>query len=154
MIGDCTMARHGGVGRKIVAHGCNDIGKWGKGFVLAVSATFGDAPRRSFLAWHRKGTQQPHDDAFGLGAVQFVTNHEGPEKSVEVCNMITQHGIMKNPQGPPAARYEAIEAALASLGRRAGATGRGGHWQHARSEAPRLARLETGAQATQQPWRS
>ena len=34
--GDATSPQ--AKGRKIIAHICNDLGKWGKGFVMAVSA--------------------------------------------------------------------------------------------------------------------
>jgi len=34
--GDATSPQAKGV--KIIAHICNDLGKWGKGFVMAVSA--------------------------------------------------------------------------------------------------------------------
>ena len=53
VVGDCTEASagNGNTGRRrrrnrIIAHGCNDVGRWGRGFVLAVTKAFGDAPQR------------------------------------------------------------------------------------------------------------
>ncbi len=36
----------------MVAHVCNDIGGWGKGFVLAVSRRWPE-PEAAYRAWHR-----------------------------------------------------------------------------------------------------
>jgi O-acetyl-ADP-ribose deacetylase (regulator of RNase III) len=44
----CPQAR----GPKVIAHVCNDRGRWGKGFVLAVSARWPE-PERAYRDWHR-----------------------------------------------------------------------------------------------------
>lgn len=56
-----------GTGPKIIVHVCNDIGAWGRGFVMAISKRWSE-PERRYRAWHRGEGQQP----FALGEVQFV----------------------------------------------------------------------------------
>ncbi|MER6385220.1 macro domain-containing protein [Streptomyces sp. NPDC001118] len=92
-------------GAKVIAHVCNDLGGWGKGFVLALSRRWPE-PERAYRTWHR---DRAHND-FGLGAVQLVR----VEPSVWVANMIGQHGIRTGSKGVPV-RYEAIDTALARL---------------------------------------
>ncbi len=92
-----------GRGRKIIAHVCNDIGRWGKGFVLALSARWPE-PEAEYRAWHARG------DGFALGAVQLV--RVGPV--TWVANLIGQRGIKATDKGPPI-RYDAVEAALQKL---------------------------------------
>ncbi|WP_306766628.1 hypothetical protein [Tenacibaculum sp. M341] len=49
--GDATSPQAKGV--KIIAHICNDLGGWGKGFVLAVSKRWKE-PEISYRKWHRE----------------------------------------------------------------------------------------------------
>lgn len=65
-----------GVG--IIAHVCNDIGAWGRGFTAGISARW-PQPEAEYRVMRCKN----------LGSVQFVS--VGP--SVVVANMIAQHGI-------------------------------------------------------------
>lgn len=106
-VGDATKPQM--AGDKIIAHVCNDIGGWGKGFVLAVSK-LSPAPERAFRKWY---AERKRND-FALGAVQFV--HVSPE--ITVANMIGQHGIRKL-DGVPPIRYEAVEKALRIVGEKA-----------------------------------
>ena len=62
--GDATQA-YCGKGRKILAHICNDQGRWGKGFVMAVSARWPQVAHE-YRKWHR------HGKGFGLGEVQLT----------------------------------------------------------------------------------
>ncbi len=117
--GDATAASVKGV--KVIAHVCNDIGGWGKGFVLAVSRRWPE-PEKSYRAWHRDRASND----FGLGAAQFVQ----VEPYVWVANLVGQRGILPRArirsrggtpiggQGAPV-RYEAIDAALERLGEKA-----------------------------------
>ncbi|MEU9589399.1 macro domain-containing protein [Streptomyces sp. NPDC048219] len=105
--GDATAPSVRGV--KVIAHVCNDLGGWGKGFVLAVSRRWPE-PEAAYRAWHRDRASND----FGLGAVQLVR----VEPYVWVANMIGQHGIRTGSKGAPV-RYEAIDAALARLAGRA-----------------------------------
>lgn len=92
-------------GPKIIAHVCNDIGGWGKGFVLALSKRW-SGPEAEYRAWHRGRS----GNDFGLGAVQLVQ----VLPDVWVANMIGQRGIRTGSAGPPV-RYEAIERCLTVL---------------------------------------
>lgn len=101
--GDATVPSVKGV--KVIAHVCNDIGGWGKGFVLALSRRWPE-PEAAYRAWHR---QRASND-FGLGAAQFVQ----VERYVWVANLVGQRGTRTGSKGVPV-RYEAIDAALARL---------------------------------------
>ncbi|MBK6018329.1 macro domain-containing protein [Streptomyces sp. MBT53] len=113
--GDATVPSVKGV--KVIAHVCNDIGGWGKGFVLAVSRRWPE-PEKEYRAWHR--ARAAND--FGLGAVQFVQ----VERYVWVTNMIGQRGTRTGSKGVPV-RYEAIDTALGLLADRAAELGASVH---------------------------
>jgi O-acetyl-ADP-ribose deacetylase (regulator of RNase III) len=87
---------------KIICHVCNDIGGWGKGFVVAISKKWSQ-PEAAYRAWYR----DRNDNDFALGAMQLVRVESG----IWVANMIGQHGLKREGSKPPI-RYEAIEAAL------------------------------------------
>ncbi|MGY1579214.1 macro domain-containing protein [Streptomyces sp. MN13] len=101
--GDATVPSVKGV--KLIAHVCNDIGGWGKGFVLAISRRW-PQPEAAYRAWHRERATND----FALGAAQFVQ----VEPYVWVANMIGQRGIRTGSKGIPV-RYEAIDTALGRL---------------------------------------
>ena len=113
--GDATVPSVKGV--KVIAHVCNDIGGWGKGFVLAVSRRWPE-PEKEYRAWHR--ARAAND--FGLGAVQLVR----VERYVWVANMIGQRGTRTGSKGVPV-RYEAIDTALGLLADRAAELGASVH---------------------------
>lgn len=94
-----------GKGVKLIAHVCNDLGGWGKGFVIAVSRRWPE-PEAAYRRWHRERAKND----FGLGAVQLVQ----VAPYTWVANMIGQHGMRTGSQGVPV-RYEAIDTALATL---------------------------------------
>ncbi|MFE6161677.1 macro domain-containing protein [Streptomyces sp. NPDC056486] len=94
-----------GKGVKLIAHVCNDLGGWGKGFVVAVSRRWPE-PEAAYRRWHRERAKND----FGLGAVQFVE----VGRYAWVANMIGQHGMRTGSKGVPV-RYEAIDTALAAL---------------------------------------
>jgi len=101
--GDATVPQARGV--KLIVHVCNDLGGWGKGFVLAISKRWQE-PEAQYREWHRHRSQND----FGLGAVQFVQ----VEDYVWVANLIGQRGIKTGSKGPPV-RYDAIEAGLSRV---------------------------------------
>ena len=107
--GDATLASSG-KGRKILAHVCNDRGKWDRGFVLSVSARWAGVDDE-YRKWYRRGSGA----GFRLGAVQFV---QTSNSSLTVANMIGLHGTKSGGDGPPV-RYDAIDAALVTVGARA-----------------------------------
>lgn len=107
LLGDAT--RPTASGNKIIAHICNDIGAWGKGFVLALSKLYPE-PECAYRDWYAMRKQND----FALGAVQFVS--VSPE--IVIANMIGQHGIRKE-GGIPPIRYDAVETALETVGKKA-----------------------------------
>ncbi|GAA5023182.1 macro domain-containing protein [Streptomyces siamensis] len=92
-------------GPRTVAHVCNDIGGWSKGFVLAVSRRWHE-PEAAYRAWHRWRS----GNDFGLGAVQLVR----VKPDIWVANMVGQRGIRTGSGGPPI-RYDAVRRCLDAL---------------------------------------
>ncbi|MFI8191223.1 macro domain-containing protein [Streptomyces sp. NPDC085946] len=113
--GDATAPSAKGV--KIIAHVCNDVGGWGKGFVVALSRRRPE-PEAAFRAWYRGRSSND----FGLGAVQLVQ----VEPHVWVANMVGRRGIRTGSKGVPV-RYEAIDTALGRLAGRAAGLGTSVH---------------------------
>lgn len=100
LTGDAT--RPTGDGHKLIVHVCNDLGKWGRGFVTAVSKRW-------------KQPEAFYRDSFKikppqLGEVQFVSI----DPLTTVANIIGQHGIRspRNTKAPPPIRYEAVREGL------------------------------------------
>lgn len=91
-------------GNKIIAHICNDVGAWGKGFVLAVSRKWSE-PEEHFRACFRVKVDS------SLGQVQFVRVNE----DTWVANIIGQRNIYKDPKGNPPIRYEAVSSGLQTV---------------------------------------
>ena len=88
-------------GNIVIAHICNDIGAWGKGFVLALSKRW-KYPEKQYKQWYKEGGN------FALGEVQFVS----VEEKIWVANLIGQHNIYRDENGDPPIRYEAVEKGL------------------------------------------
>lgn len=103
IVGDATNPQRINPDAKvIIPHVCNNIGGWGKGFVNALTETFGGFLRESYVAWHKQdakkidiieeasGFSSNHSPwEFGLGAVQFVdVGH-----NIVIANMVAQHGL-------------------------------------------------------------
>jgi O-acetyl-ADP-ribose deacetylase (regulator of RNase III) len=101
--GDATSPQ--AAGPKVIAHVCNDLGGWGKGFVVAVSRRWPE-PERDYRAWHRGRA----GNDFGLGAVRVIQVHT----DTWVANMIGQHGMRTGSKGPPI-RYDAVDRCLSAL---------------------------------------
>ncbi|CAM1343718.1 macro domain-containing protein [Tenacibaculum amylolyticum] len=99
-----------GEGNKIIVHVCNDIGGWGKGFVLAISKKWSE-PEKEYKAWYKSR------ENFELGGVQFVK----VESNLWIANLIGQHKIRKDEQGNPPIRYKAIEEGIQKVAKEASA---------------------------------
>lgn len=97
--GDATQPNDNG--NKIIVHVCNDIGGWGKGFVMAISKRWPE-PERQYRDWFKSKSD------FELGAVQFVK----VEEDLWIANVIGQHKINKDENGNAPIRYEAIREGL------------------------------------------
>ena len=146
--GDATQPV--GSGPKIIAHICNDVGGWGRGFVVALSQRW-PQPEAAYRDWYR-GRDDGND--FELGAVQIVA----VEEDLFVANIIGQHDIRPTADGPPV-RYWAIEAGLSELADEALALGAsihmprigcglaGGEWGSIESIITRTL-LESGIETT------
>ncbi len=98
--GDATSPQAKGV--KLIVHICNDRGRWGEGFVVAISKRWPE-PEEAYRAWYKERSSND----FGLGAVLFVQ----VEDYIWVANMVAQHGMTGSKEAPPI-RYEAIEECL------------------------------------------
>lgn len=95
--GDATTPIGDGI--KLLCHICNDIGGWGSGFVLALSAKWKDPEReyRNLPIIMRK-----------LGYVQYVP----VDNDLIVVNMIAQNNTKPNEFGVPPVRYSAVNVCL------------------------------------------
>ncbi|WP_437853982.1 macro domain-containing protein [Sorangium sp. So ce363] len=94
-----------GEGARIICHVCNDIGGWGRGFVVALSKKWPE-PEAQYRAWHARGEAA----GFRLGEIQIVS----VKGDLSVANMIAQHGV-RSQHGVPPIRYDALERCLAML---------------------------------------
>jgi O-acetyl-ADP-ribose deacetylase (regulator of RNase III) len=94
-------------GKKIIAHICNDIGAWGKGFVLAISKRWSE-PEKEYKKWYKDG------ENFKLGEVQFIQVTE----DIYIANMIGQRDIRRSKSAPPI-RYEAVDVCLKKISEKA-----------------------------------
>jgi len=86
-------------GVKIIAHGCNDVVAWGRGFVLAISRRWKE-PERYFRS-----------NRLDLGGLQLIQ----VESEVWVANLGIQHGVKSFTNKDPCIKYEALEEALSKL---------------------------------------
>ena len=100
IVGDATQPV--GEGPKVIVHVCNDIGGWGRGFVVAISKRWPE-PEERYRAWHRGEGDTP----FALGEVQLVKVDE----TIWVANLIGQRDV-RVIGGVPPVRYEAIRKGL------------------------------------------
>lgn len=97
--GDATNPMQNG--NKIIVHICNDIGGWGKGFVMAISKRWKE-PENKYREWYKS------KENFNLSEVQFVQ----VEEDLWIANLIGQHKINKDENGNAPIRYDAIENGL------------------------------------------
>lgn len=101
--GDATVPQ--AKGTKIIAHICNNLGGWGKGFVLAISKRW-QSPEEEYRHWHRNRSKND----FYLGNIQVIQT----EKYIYVANMLGQQGMKTGSNGVPI-RYQAVEHCLEKL---------------------------------------
>jgi O-acetyl-ADP-ribose deacetylase (regulator of RNase III) len=104
--GDAT-APHGS-GPRMIGHVVNDAGRWGRGFVTAISQRW-SVPETAYRDWYRRRRDAGSD--FALGACQLVC----VEDDLWVANMIAQHGIARRGRPDPPIRYDALSTALQQL---------------------------------------
>ena len=102
--GDATQPE--GADIKLIVHICNNVGKWGKGFVLAISKRWPE-PEKIF----KESFKNKQNAA--LGCAQFVEVSD----NLLVANVIGQDGIVlrnenRSATNLPPVRYEAIREGL------------------------------------------
>ena len=100
--GDATNPQ--GDGNKLLIHCSNDIGGWGRGFVLALSRRWKE-PEEVYRSYK--------PEKLVLGNVQIIN----VEDDIIVVNMIGQHDIVRDKEGNPPVRYWAIKSALEKVNR-------------------------------------
>jgi O-acetyl-ADP-ribose deacetylase (regulator of RNase III) len=115
--GDATQPM--GEGVRILPHVCNDVGGWGRGYVVALSRRW-PQPEASYRQWHVNGvtpTDKEIADEFGkvqpfaLGGVQFVSVDYSMTPRV-VANMIAQRDVKAAEDDTPPIRYDALRECL------------------------------------------
>lgn len=104
VVGDATEPQ--GEGTKFVAHVANNIGAWGKGFVLAVSRRW-SMPELMYRKW---AMERPEELRLGLGKIQVIP----VEREVVVVNIIGQDGI-RSKENPTPVSYDAIRTGLQKI---------------------------------------
>ncbi|MEI8204156.1 MAG: macro domain-containing protein [Bacteroidota bacterium] len=108
---------------KIIVHICNDLGGWGKGFVLAISKRW-KQPEIEYRNWYKLKELEPtptmqfqnighkekyaNEKKFELGNVQFVRVAD----DIWVANMLAQHDIKPDKDGVPPIRYSFVSTCL------------------------------------------
>lgn len=109
--GDATDPQ--GSGNKVILHVCNDIGAWGKGFVLALSKKFAE-PEAAY-----KKLYADNGNKLILGVTQFVQiTNPAPVggESLYVANMVAQRNTKWLKDGSaddcPPLRYPALYSCL------------------------------------------
>jgi O-acetyl-ADP-ribose deacetylase (regulator of RNase III) len=96
-----------GQDQKIIIHICNDIGGWGRGFVLALSKKWKQS-EVEYKKWYKSKNN------FKLGEVQFVK----VEEEIIVANMIGQYNIYAT-NGIQPIRYDEVDKCLGKVAKEA-----------------------------------
>lgn len=129
--GDATQPAGLGEKQIFIPHIVNNIGVWGAGFVNAITARWGEGPRRAYEYWFNNPRTniipKENDDinfealkihyagsksGFLLGSVQYV---HLPNK-IRICNMVGQHQVRGMDQtGRPPIRYAALTEAMKDI---------------------------------------
>lgn len=90
-------------GNKIICHVCNDIGKWGAGFVMALSKKW----YQPEMAYRKLFRTQAINEHLELGQTKLIQ----VKPQIYVANMIAQYGL-DFIDGRPPIRYEALQQCL------------------------------------------
>lgn len=118
----------------VIPHVVNDIGRWGSGFVNAITARWGEGPRMAYIAWKRfdtdmdelelKNVERKYDLLlstpfhFDLGNVQYI-RVSVDDSNVYIANMVGQHQVRgMDDSGRPPIRYAALAKAMETVANR------------------------------------
>jgi hypothetical protein len=124
IVGDATdpVFVPGKIGPRVITHVCNDIGVWGAGFVMALSAR-NELPEVLYRRWWSDGQKGLTYPPFQLGWVRlapYCTENDASGAArgggpLLVANMIAQHGVGRQNGNVPL-RIEALSACLEAVG--------------------------------------
>lgn len=123
IFGDATQPeREDFDGRIIIPHVVNDVGRWGSGFVMALSKRCRN-PEEEYRSWCEGGATWDEGRPFILGQVQLAP-YMGRDSKMFVANMIAQRAIYNynftNNKGYtaqlPPLRYGALEECMYRVG--------------------------------------
>lgn len=121
-MGNEIIQAHGDVtnpnatGKIIIPHVCNDIGKWGRGFVMALSKRW-PKTRKAYMDWYHSGYDVDQDAKFKLGHTMFVKASKTKTREIYVANMIAQHKIAVMGETEKPIRYAALARCMAEVAR-------------------------------------
>lgn len=88
--------------RTLILHIVNNLGKWGKGFVLSLSKRYPQS-KSHYINWFES------DENFGLGQVDFYQ----PNENIVIGNMVAQNGIKRSSNDTKQrVDYEALDICL------------------------------------------
>lgn len=94
--GSATSPRPGKGKGAIIAHLCNDLGKWGAGFVLAVN-DLSTIPKSAYHALSADFNAGLSDNTIPRGIVQFVQVFPPDcDGQLIVANMVAQNGVNRS----------------------------------------------------------
>jgi O-acetyl-ADP-ribose deacetylase (regulator of RNase III) len=127
VIGDATDPQ--GTGPRIIAHIVNDQGRWGRGFVVAISKR-DPVPEQLYRNWFRNGSYMQFEPQlasvpFALGQIQLTAYTDTPE--MYVANMVAQRGVRHYRSQPRATDYDALQTCLHRLAEEAARLGASVH---------------------------
>jgi len=95
----------------ILAHCCNNIGKWGAGFTHSLDR-FSTVPRDSYKEWYERENQKSYKMCrLPLGKTQFVKVAD-----IYIANIIGQNGVRTAKNNKPV-KYDAIKKGLETVKR-------------------------------------
>lgn len=112
MVGDATKPEKTPDETVVITHVVNNVGAWGRGFVVALSKE-DDGPERAYRRWHAEGVDN-RETPFALGQVSIVAFKPAAEK-LWVANMVAQRGWRRGGNDPQALDLEALQHCLRAL---------------------------------------
>lgn len=99
---------------KVIAHVCNNVGAWGKGFVLSINKRWPHV-EDDYRQWSSGVIKGPPQ--FALGRVRMIIVRQR-KTHTWVANMVAQDGLISK-DNPQPIRYDALERCLNTLGKKA-----------------------------------
>lgn len=111
VVGDATRPAREADETVIIAHVVNDVGAWGRGFVVALSS-WDDNPERQYRRWATGGFTT--DAPFELGRMQLCRFGPSADR-VWVANLVAQRGWRRGGDDPRALDPEALRTCLRRL---------------------------------------